>query len=71
MVGLVLNAIGPLVCFSYMVVMVEIASQRVKASCVLSVFLLELFSCLLVNFREDLFHHFLRVTVLKFLFLSQ
>ena len=63
MVGLLLNVIGPLVCFSYMVMMVEIASQRVKASCVLSVFfLLELFSCLLVIFREDLFHHFLMVT---------
>ena len=38
MVGLVLNVIDPLVCFLYMVMMVEIASQRVKASCVLSGF---------------------------------
>ena len=43
MVGLVLNVIDPLVCFSYMVMMVEIASQRVKASCVLSVFFATVF----------------------------
>ena len=46
MVGIVLNAICPSVCYSNVVMMVEIASQRVEASCALSVFLLELFYCL-------------------------
>lgn len=66
MVGLVLNVICPLVCCSNVLMMVEIASQRVEASFALSVFLPAQFQFLLSEvlkyFREDLFHHFLRVT---------
>ena len=38
MVGFVLNAVCPLACFSNMVMMIEITSQRVEAAVALSGF---------------------------------